>query len=380
MPRTRHCSAMCWTNPPSSGARKLNPSAYSPGRSTIFPFERLHQLLQRPSPPERAAAAVIDIAFDDRLAILFGGVVEHEGRDPGLGRPQAVGHRIVADMQPLAAGQGEPVPNQRVALARGLGEKGIGRGDYRLDLMKKTGMVDQDSEMGRRQVDVGQDEDPLARGGQIPQPVDHLATGHEHAVLHHQLVVRHFRQQGAPLVGAEDLHQGFEHELRVAGLVIDEILRRFQTMLLFDVVAELLDLLPRPGLPGLNGFGGDEPGHRQLDQIGIMDPAHQQGVEEIEGDDIDAGRQFPPALDQRLDGIEFLEAHCDPACNVGSSTALMPASCAARSSGSAPVAGRPAAPPARRSAAARPAPPAVPARVQRADRPRPRHSPAAPPG
>ena len=62
---------------------------------------RLHQLLQGPAPPERPPAAVIDIAFDDRLAMLFGGVVQDQGLDTEFGGPQAIGDRIVADMQPL---------------------------------------------------------------------------------------------------------------------------------------------------------------------------------------------------------------------------------------------------------------------------------------
>ena len=80
--------------------------------------------------------------------------------------------------------------------------------------------------------------------------------------------------------------------------MINKVSARFRAMALFNGVAKFLHLLPGPAQTSFSRLGRDKPGNRELDQIGIMDAANQQGVKEIKGDDIHLPCQLPTSFYQ----------------------------------------------------------------------------------
>ena len=249
------------------------------------------------------------VALDDGLAMLLVAVAQHQRPHAQAGRPQPVRVRVVAHVQPAVPAEVVAVAQQFVALARGLGEEGVGRGDHRVHLVAEAGVADQPLQVGGGEVDVGDYQHPLAGRVQRPQPVHQPGSGHEHGVFDGQFVVGHLVEQGVGVLLGEDALQGPAHEVRVAGLVVLELLAGLTALAHLDPVAQPLHLRPGPGEPGLGRTRGDVAGHRRLDHVRVVDTADEEGVEQVERDGVAVGRHLFAGPQQFVEGVEGLPAH-----------------------------------------------------------------------
>ena len=275
----------------------------------VLAFQRGHELLQNPPAPEGLAIAVIIVALDQGFALRLADVVQHQGLDAMFGRAQAVGDGIVADVQPALRRNPKFLGDHREGLARGLGEKGVGRGGDALDIGLQAGMGEQAPQVGGGEVHVRDHQQPLALAGQFRQPGEEGLARHQHGVFHGQLEVGDPIEQVALIAVGEDVPQQILHEARVAGLMVDEARTGLLALAPLDVVTQSLHFPFADAAAAGPCQAGDIARHRQLDQVGVVDAPHQQGVEEVEGDDVLVGGAGPASGDELIQRVEGPDVH-----------------------------------------------------------------------
>ena len=125
-----------------------------------------------------------------------------------------------------------------------------------------------------------------------PQPLHQSGPGHQHGGLHVQLVSGHFGKQGRDVLARKELPQELRHEIRVTGLLIGETAAGGLALLPLHPVAQILHLFPTDHPAQGGQLFRNEAGRRRFDQIRVMGPANEQGVEKVEGN----GRAGPGGL------------------------------------------------------------------------------------